>query len=127
MSIIGIGCDIICFKRIKKIVSIFGNKFAKRILSENELKKLNDINDKINFIAKRFVVKEALSKALGIGLRYKIKMKNFELLHNIFGKPQLVFLKQARNMLIKYNIKSIHVSISDEKKYVFSVVILENN
>lgn len=126
MSIIGIGCDILDLKRIKKIINIFGMRFAKRILSPRELSKFLNITNQLNFIAKRFAVKEALFKSLGLGIRNGIKFKNFELLHNKLGKPELVFLKQAKKFLIQKNIKSIHVSISDEKKNIFAIVILEN-
>ncbi|CAL4042628.1 Holo-[acyl-carrier-protein] synthase [Buchnera aphidicola (Takecallis arundicolens)] len=126
MSIIGIGCDIIYLQRIKKIINIFGMRFAKRILSPKELSKFLNIKNKSSFIAKRFAVKEALFKSLGFGIRNDIKFKNFELIHNKLGKPKLVFLKQAKKILIKKNIKSIHVSISDEKQHIFAVVILEN-
>lgn len=125
MSIIGIGCDIICLKRIQKIVNKFKKKFSKRILSNNELKELCNTKDKINFIAKRFAAKEAVLKCLGTGLKNNIGFKHFELSHNNFGKPKLVFLKQAKYILTKYNITAVHVSISDEKNCIFVVVILE--
>ncbi|WP_343128347.1 holo-ACP synthase [Buchnera aphidicola (Takecallis taiwana)] len=126
MSIIGIGCDIINLNRIKNIINIFGIKFAKRILSPEEFNQYINIKYQEVFIAKRFAVKEALFKALGVGIRYNIQFKNFSLSHNTLGKPKLVFLKQAKKILINRNIKSIHVSISDEKKYIFAIVILEN-
>lgn len=124
MSIIGIGIDIIQISRIKKIINKFGNKFIKRILSKKEWKKFLK-NNNINFVAKRFAVKEAISKSFGTGLRKGINFKNFELYHNSYGKPKIKFLKKAKIFSKKLNIQSIHISITDEKKYICAVAIIE--
>ena len=39
------------------------------------------------FYAKRFAAKEALSKALGTGIRKGINFKNIEVFNNVYGKP----------------------------------------
>ena len=41
MNIFGIGVDIVDLDRIKKIYSKYGDKFAYKILNENEIKGFN--------------------------------------------------------------------------------------
>ncbi|WP_343189244.1 holo-ACP synthase [Buchnera aphidicola (Chaitoregma tattakana)] len=124
MSILGIGIDIVEINRIKKIDIFFRNKLAKRILSKKELSKYLVSCNKIQFLIKRFCVKEALAKALGTGIRNKISFKHFEIYNNRLGKPKIKFLKNTFSYFHK--IKKKHVSISHEKKYFCSIVILEN-
>ncbi|XBC40970.1 MAG: holo-ACP synthase [Buchnera aphidicola (Nurudea yanoniella)] len=126
MSIVGIGIDIISIKRIQRIAyKKFGEKLSRRILSKNELKEYKKNTNPVLFLAKRFSVKEAASKALGIGIRNGIKFNNFELYHDNLGKPYLKMLKQAKKASTKLNISLIHVSLSDEKSYITSVVVIE--
>ncbi|XBC39449.1 MAG: holo-ACP synthase [Buchnera aphidicola (Nurudea shiraii)] len=125
MSIIGIGIDILSIKRIKKIVQKLEKKFSNRILSKYELTEYKKSKNPVLFLAKRFSTKEAASKALGTGIKNGIKFNNFELYHDYLGKPHLKLLKKAKILSKNLNINSIYVSLSDEKLYVTSIVIIE--
>jgi len=46
MNIFGIGVDIVDLDRIKKIYSKYGDKFAYKILNENEIKGFNSVKNK---------------------------------------------------------------------------------
>ncbi|QCI20980.1 holo-ACP synthase [Buchnera aphidicola (Hyperomyzus lactucae)] len=126
MPIIGIGADIIEISRIKKIFFNYGNKFAKKILSKEEWNQYVLSKNNIFFLAKKFAAKEAASKALGTGINYGITFKQLEFYNNQSGKPKLRFLKKALKKAIEIQCKSIHVSISDEKLYVYALVVLES-
>lgn len=125
MNIVGIGIDIVSIPRIKKIFKKFGNKFAKKILSNKEWIEFLKKSNKSNFIAKKFAAKEAAAKALGTGFRNKISFHNFEILHNDDGKPDLIFLQYAKYIASNLCITSVKISITDEKKYACAVVIIE--
>ncbi|WP_343184194.1 holo-ACP synthase [Buchnera aphidicola (Ceratovacuna keduensis)] len=126
MSIIGIGIDIIKKSRIEKIKNLFKNKFAKKILHKLEFKKYKFSKDKIKFLTKRFSVKEAFVKSLGIGIRNGISFKDLKIYNNNLGKPKIKVFKKTLKFLKKNNVIQIHISISHEKKYFCSMVILEN-
>ncbi|XBC43536.1 MAG: holo-ACP synthase [Buchnera aphidicola (Meitanaphis flavogallis)] len=125
MSIIGIGIDILSITRIKKIMHKLEEKFLYQILSNYELNEYKKSKNPIVFLAKRFSVKEAASKALGTGIKHGVKFNNFELYHNHLGKPSLRLLKKAKKIAKNLNINSIHVSLSDEKSHVSTIVIIE--
>ncbi|WP_422667184.1 holo-ACP synthase [Buchnera aphidicola] len=125
MTIIGIGIDIIDIIRIQKIILNYKEKFAKRILSKYEWQQYIISNNHINFLAKRFSIKEAASKALGTGICSGIKFNQIELYHDQYGKPKIRFFNNALIQLKKIKCNFIHISITDEKKYVYSIVILE--
>ncbi len=125
MTILGIGIDILEIKRIKKMNHKRINKLSKKILTKIELKKFKKSKNKINFLAKKFTAKEAASKALGTGINKGIYFNNFEIYNNPKGKPKIKFLKKSLKLIKKLKIKKIHISISDEKKYTQSLVIIE--
>ncbi|CAL4320710.1 Holo-[acyl-carrier-protein] synthase [Buchnera aphidicola (Periphyllus testudinaceus)] len=125
MKIIGIGIDILKISRIKKIIKIFKKKFLKRILSKKERKLYKTNSRKINFLAKRFVIKEALSKAMGYGMSHGISFNNIEIYNNKMNKPKIRYLKNSILKKKYLKITKSHVSFTDEKKYAQAIVVLE--
>ena len=122
MTIFGIGVDIVDLDRIRKIYSKYGDKFAYKILSNNEIKGFNLAENKPSFLAKRFAAKEAIGKALGIGILNGFLLKNISIKHNDLGKPMVIFTKRKEFDL--YSNKIIHVSISDEKKFAVANALI---
>ena len=82
------------------------------------------------FYAKRFAAKEALSKALGTGIRKDIKFKNIEIHNNSYGKPS-IRLKGTVDDYLKKKIKrkkyNIYLSLSDDKPWAQATVIISYN
>ncbi len=109
--IIGIGTDIISLERIEYALEAFGGKFLQRILTEKERHYIIEINNKENkvaFLAKRFAAKEAVSKALGTGIGEDLSFQDIEVSNNSEGKP-LVSVKKFPGVIV-------HLSLSDEKE-----------
>ncbi len=124
MTILGIGIDIIKIKRIKYINKKYKKKFLKKILTKNELIEYKKKKNKIKYLAKKFTSKEAISKALGTGIKKGINFKSFEIYHNKYGKPKIKLFKKALLIFKKKKAKNINISITDEKKYAQSIVII---
>lgn len=127
--IIGIGIDIIKNHRIETVLNKFGNKFKKRCFTKHEImyseKKINFTN----YFAKKYSAKEACSKALGTGMTKGISWKDIEIKNSKTGKPFIVLHGQAKKELMKLSKKKceIKLSISDEKEYsITNVIIFEN-
>ena len=123
--IFGIGTDIVEVERIKNLSSI--SKFAKKILSQNELNTFNSLNkdQQIYFLSKQFAAKEAISKALGTGIGHEISLKNIEILRDEKGKPFFNAINELSEYLSNLGITKTHVSLSDEINYAIAMVILE--
>ncbi|CAL4320619.1 holo-ACP synthase [Buchnera aphidicola] len=125
MKMIGVGIDILKIKRLKKIIKNYEKIFLKKILTNIERLKYKKSKRKINFLAKRFVIKEAACKAIGIGMRKGISFKTIEVYKNKFNQPKINFHKNILVNEILLKIKKSHVSFTSEKKYVQAIVILE--
>mgnify|MGYP006134391719 CR=1 FL=1 len=130
MKIFGIGTDIVNIKRMKKMISKRNSSFKRKVFSKNEIiyceKKINPSS----YYAKRFAAKEALSKALGTGIRKGINFKNIEVLNDVYGKP-LIKLKGSTAIYLKKKIKNkkyfIHLSLSDDLPWAQATVIISYN
>ena len=125
MAIFGVGTDIVKFERLERSLERHGDKFAERILSPNELEQYQDKNNKVAFLAKRFAAKEAISKALGTGMRKGIDFKHLEVSNDELGKPQVSLYFQAKDWASEQNIEQVHLSISDEKDVAVAFAIAE--
>ena len=123
--IFGIGTDLIKIKRIKNINSL--EKFALKILSENELDLFNSLSNdkKITFISKQFAGKEAFSKALGTGISAGIRFKEIEILRDEKGKPIFTAINSLKSFMLNLGITRTHISITDEREYAMAFAILE--
>lgn len=123
--IYGIGIDIIEISRIKKIVKHSGDKLAKRILRESELKLYYNEKYPIRFLSKHFAVKEAISKAFGTGMTRGISFSQLEILHDGLGKPILRLFNDALLLAKKLDLLKSHITLSDTNLYVCAMVIFE--
>lgn len=77
--IYGVGLDLVEIARIMDTVQR-QPRFPERILSEQELERYHNYTTerrRIEFLAGRFAVKEAFSKALGTGIGKKLRLNKF--------------------------------------------------
>jgi len=127
MKIFGIGTDIVNIKRMERSLKNNGDTFKKKIFSRDEIIYCERKKNPFPFYAKRFAAKEALSKALGTGIRKGINFKNIEITNDIYGKPSIKLKGSTANFL-KNKIKSkkffIHLSLSDDIPWAQASVII---
>lgn len=124
--IAGIGTDIVRVERIGRSLERLGEAFALRILAESELPEFHASKQKAHFLAKRFAVKEAASKAFGTGIGAELSFHDIAVAHDERGKPLLRFSEAAKARLGERGITDHHVSISDEHEYVIAFVVMES-
>ena len=73
----------------EKILKKKNNGFKTRVFSKNEIMYCEKKNNPFPFYAKRYAAKEALSKALGTGIRKGVNFKDIEVSNNLNGKPSI--------------------------------------
>ena len=124
---IGLGSDLIDIRRIENTLSKFGDRFKKRIFTENEIKKCERRNESAACYAKRFAAKEAAAKALGTGFRNGVFWRDLEVTNLPSGKPTISFHGNAQLQLKKIvNDKKpdISLTITDEFPYAQAIVTI---
>ena len=123
--IFGIGTDIVKVSRFDEMQSL--EYFAKKCLSIEELlifKKLESLKQP-RYLAKQFCMKEAISKALGTGIRYEVTLPNMTIAIDDLGKPIFTANNDLNIQMNNLGISKTHVSLADEKNYVVAFAILE--
>lgn len=122
--IYGIGTDIVHVNRMRENLDKYGDKFARRILTDSEFDEFKDKNNKAAFLAKRFAAKEATAKAMGTGFSGGLSLHHIGVEHDEAGKPILAFLDVAEKFLHEKKIKQTHLSLADERDYAVAFVTL---
>ena len=127
--IYGIGTDLVEIGRIAAAVDRFGERFVERILGPQEraryeARRVRSASRGLAFLATRFAAKEAVSKAIGLGLRSPMTWRAVEIVNAPSGQPQVLahdgladFLRQRRLRL--------SVSVTDEQTMAMAFVVAE--
>lgn len=123
--IFGIGTDIVYVARIRHDLDRYGDRFAERILTANEMREFQRNANKANFLARRFAAKEAAVKALGTGFSNGVQLHDIEVSHDPQGKPLLAFHGRAREYMEQKHINISHISLADEQDHAVAFVTLE--
>ncbi|BCT68386.1 holo-ACP synthase [Nitrosospira sp. NRS527] len=123
--IYGIGTDLVEPSRIARLLEKYGERFAKRLLTNDEWPDYIRSSQPAMFLAKRFAAKEALSKAIGTGMRYPVSLNHIGITHDNLGKPYFTFHPALSALFTNKGITSHHLSISDELNLACAFVILE--
>ena len=128
-QIYGIGTDICDIRRIRASFERHGERFALKILSEAEMhtfraRSLRWPDRGIRFLATRFSVKEAFSKAIGLGMRMPMTWRHCEVGRLPSGQPTIVLHGALKEWCATRQLRA-HVTLSDETDYATSHVIVE--
>ena len=87
--IYGVGTDVVEIGRIKAVLEKYGERFARKILCEPELRRFANHRLKAHYLAKRFAAKEACSKALGTGIRRGVWWRDMGVVNLAGGRPTM--------------------------------------
>ena len=123
--IYGTGVDLVKIERMEKVVSRWGDRFLKRVFTEEEIRFCYGRPSPHAAFALRFAAKEAFSKALGLGMRRGVRWRDIDVFHSPAGKPGLKLSGASQQICRSNDIKGIHLSLSDDGAYGVAVVILE--
>lgn len=124
--IVGIGVDIAETARVEKLIAKYGQRFARRILTADELLEFDRRKHSSSYLATRFAAKEAVAKALGTGIGEQFGFHSIQIDNDAQGKPLLRFMDSAVDLIAGLNINNAMISLSDEKHYVVAMVVLES-
>ena len=120
--IVGIGNDIIEIERIEKAISKEG--FKNKIYTQRELKNIEKRGNRTETYAGIFSAKEAISKAIGTGVR-EFSLIDLEILNDDLGKPYVVVSEKLDKILkTKKEDYQIEISISHSRKYATAMAII---
>jgi len=127
--IYGIGTDLVEIERIAAAVDRFGERFAKRILGPQEqeryaARRSRSARRGLAYLATRFAAKEAVSKAIGLGLRSPMTWRAVEIVNAPSGKPLVVANGPLAEFLSARRLR-LSVSVTDEQTMAMAFAVAE--
>ncbi len=123
--IFGIGTDIVELSRIKSTYERFGDRFAQRILMDEELALFHRSKRPLRFLAMRFAGKEAIVKAMGTGFAHGVWLRDVGITNNDWGRPLVVFSERGQRVCERLGIGNAHVSLTDDGGLVIAFAVVE--
>jgi len=114
-----IGIDLIKTSRMKRLIERFNEKALQKFLSAEEIFLVKNYKTAAGFWA----VKEATSKALGTGIGEECSFKDITISKTRKGAPKIELSKQ---LIEKFQISDISVSITHDGEYAIAVVAIES-
>lgn len=125
--IFSVGVDTIEPDRIKKTITVYGDRFVNRIFHPDEIAYCKSSAKTAEHFAARFAAKEAFSKALGTGIRGGFRWREVVIRRHFTGKPYLVLEGSMVALADRIIGKpfTLHVSLSHSHSNAEAIVIIE--
>lgn len=123
--IIGIGTDIVSISRIGRTLERFGERFIKRVFTEEEYYACKDKKEMDGNLAARFAAKEAVLKALGTGISGGIGFADVEVTREKGERPKILLHGKAKEAAESLGCKGVHLSLSHEGGFAVAFAVIE--
>lgn len=120
----GVGTDIVTIARIERMLADHGERTAEKLLAPAEMGRYREAARPAAWLAKRFAAKEALGKALGLGLRDPATLHNIAVVSDGMGRPSFEFAPPLTAWLKERRLRA-HLSLSDEADTALAFVVVE--
>lgn len=120
----GVGTDIVAIARIERMIADHGERTAEKLLAPSEMGRYREAAKPAAHLAKRFAAKEALGKALGLGLRDPATLHNIAVVSDGIGRPSFEYAPPLADWLKERRLRA-HLSLSDETDTAMAFVVVE--
>lgn len=120
----GIGTDIVASPRIEQMLREHGERTAQKMLAAAEMARFHASAKPAAYLAKRFAAKEALGKAIGLGLRDPATLHNITVKNDDIGRPHFEFAPPLADWMQARRLRA-HLSLSDETDTALAFVVVE--
>jgi len=125
--IAGIGVDRIAIKRVEAAIDRHGERFINRLFTAGEIAQSKAKGNPARRFAMLFAAKEAVSKALGTGLRQGVTLQGIETIHQDSGKPEITLHDGAKSIAEGLNVRTVHLSLTDDDGVAMAFAVAETD
>ena len=123
--LIGTGVDLIEIERIAHSIERYGERFLRRVYTEQEIAYCSRKRSGAESYAARFAAKEAGAKALGTGISRGVTWNEFQVRREASGRPTLELSGRARLLAQELGVKAISLSLTHTGKLAMATVMME--
>ena len=121
-EIVGVGTDLVEIARFRLALERRGERLRRRLFSPEELAYADRHRDPAPRLAARFATKEAVMKAMGVGL-WKFKLRDVEVQRARSGAPSVVLHGRAAEMAGARGVAGWHLSLSHSDTTAIAVAV----
>jgi len=112
--IIGIGIDAVSVGRMSGMMGRFGERFTRRVFTDEEREYCGKRRDAAAAFAARFAAKEAVMKALGSGWGSGVRFQEIEVQRGERGEPFINLYGGAKKKAESLGMGTIFISLTHE-------------
>lgn len=116
---LSVGVDIVELERVRRVLDHHGDRFLSRVYTEREIALCRG---RLPELAARFSGKEAISKALGTGLR-GVCWRDMEILADRRGKPLVNLYGPALARASDLGLGHFAISLSHSREFAMAMVV----
>ena len=119
---LSVGVDLVEIPRIRRALERWGDRFLQRIYTPAEIARCRG---RVPELAVRFAAKEAVSKALGVGIWWPggISWHEAEVLSDRLGKPEVVLHGTAAERARTLGLNQWAISLSHTDEHAIAMVV----
>ena len=122
VSVIGVGTDLVEVDRFRLAMARRGERFSQRLFSDAERDYAGRHRDPAPRLAARFAAKEAVMKALGVGLG-AFKLRDVEVRRVRGGAPAVALSGRAAALARERGVTAWHLSLTHTESMAMAFAI----
>jgi len=122
VHIVGLGTDLVEVSRFRLAMDRRGERLGERLFSANERAYAGKQKDPAKSLAARFSAKEAVMKAMGVGL-WKFKLRDVEVVRAKSGAPSVALHGRAAEMAAERGIVDWQLSLTHTDTTALAIAI----
>ncbi len=120
------GVDLIEIARVERILERYSDRFLERVFTPAEVLYYRD---RLPELAARFAAKEAVAKALGVGMRMMardgVRWRDVEVTGDARGKPLVRLYGRAAERAAELGLTEWAVSLSHTREHAIAFVVAQ--
>ncbi|MDR0646815.1 MAG: holo-ACP synthase [Puniceicoccales bacterium] len=124
MRVVGLGNDIIEIERVRRFVEKFTDRCIGRIYTLAEWHYCWNRGNPFASLAVRFAAKEAVLKALGVGIGASLSLTSVEVYNDALGAPGVRLDSKANALLSSKGGKQISIALSHCRTLASAVAVI---
>jgi holo-[acyl-carrier protein] synthase len=122
--LLGLGCDVAEVERIRGVWERQGERFLKRVFTEEEQRYCLAFKQPAQYLAARFAAKEAVSKAFTTGIGAQLGWTSVSVYHGSRHEPLVRLDEKGRALLAEAGATAVLLSLSHTGALAMAVAAL---